>query len=246
MSAVRKAIRKEAMAYMKGFPGRDGLSENVGPHSVIKKCIYKPDVLDDDGWEYAWSLLHYRMGAMQVAERLANRLGLRAPKGSQWDKDNWLTKHDGTQLKRKVEEYMRLVVDSKLIPTFPGTRNYYEKPLWYLAITFAQSGLSKADIQSCLAIAQKIIQTTVISNVQEVKSKFALSRKADVWFMSLKKRVRSLSPSKRLSGSYSSSSKRLTGSYSSSSQPRLSLEGPVLGPGRDKSRPGSSRQHDER
>lgn len=49
MSAVRKAIRNEAIAYMKGFPGRDGLSENVGPHSVIKKCIDKPDVLDNDG-----------------------------------------------------------------------------------------------------------------------------------------------------------------------------------------------------
>lgn len=34
MSAVRKAIRKEAMAYMKGFPGIDGSTENVGPHSV--------------------------------------------------------------------------------------------------------------------------------------------------------------------------------------------------------------------
>lgn len=50
MSAVRKAIRKEAIAYMKGFPGRDGLSENIGPHSVIKKCIDKPDILDNDGW----------------------------------------------------------------------------------------------------------------------------------------------------------------------------------------------------
>ena len=169
MSAVRKAIRKEAIAYMKGFPGRDGLSENVGPHSVIKKCIDKPDILDDDGWEYAWSLLHYRKGAMQVAERLANRLGLEAPKGPQWDKDDWLMKHNGTQLKRKAEEYMRLVVDSRLIPTFPGTRKYYEKPLWYLAITFAQSGMSKADVQSCLGIAQKIVQTTVTSNVQEVK-----------------------------------------------------------------------------
>ncbi len=187
MSAVRKAIRKKAVAYMKGFPGRDGLSENVGPHSAIKMCIDKPDVLDDDGWEYAWSLLHYRMGAMQVAERLANRLGLEAPKGSQWDKDDWLMKNDGTQLQRKAEDYMRLVVDSKLIPTFPGTRKYYEKPLWYLAITLAQSGLSRADVQSRLGIAQKIVQTTVTSNVQKVKSKVALSRKADVWFMSLKK-----------------------------------------------------------
>lgn len=85
MSAVRKAIRKEALAYMKGFPGRDDLSENIGPHSVIKKCI----VLEDDGWEYAWSLLHYRMGAILVAERLASRLGPDAPKGPQWDKDDW-------------------------------------------------------------------------------------------------------------------------------------------------------------
>lgn len=103
---------------------------------------------------------------MQVAERLANRLGLEAPKGPQWDKDDWLMKHDGTQLKRKAEEYMRLVVDSRLIPTFPGTRKYYEKPIWYLAITLAQNGMSKADVQSRLGIAQKIVQRTVTSNVQ--------------------------------------------------------------------------------
>lgn len=234
MSAVRKAIRKKAMAYMKGFPGRDGLSENIGPHSVIKKCIEKPNLLEEDGWEYAWSLLHYRMGAMEVAERLANRLGLEAPKGPQWDKDDWLKKNDGTQLKEKVGECLRLVVENKLIPTFPGTRKYYDKPLWYLAIHLAQSGLSRADVQSRLGIAQKIVQTTVTSNVQEVKAKVTLSRKAGVWFVSLKERIRSLSPSKRLSGS-----------YSSSSRPRLSLEGPKQGPRQDKSRPGSSRQHGE-
>lgn len=75
---------------------------------------------------------------------------------------------------------MRLVVESRLIPTFPGTRKYYEKPLWYLAITLAQSGMSKADVQSRLGIAQKIVETTVTSIVQEVKSKVTLSRKADV------------------------------------------------------------------
>lgn len=114
---------------MKWFPGRDSLSENIGPHSVFKKFIEKPDLLDEDGWEHAWSLLHHRMGCMEVAERLANQIVLEAPKGSQWDKDRWLIKNDRTQLKEKIGECLKLVVESKLIPTFPGTRKYYEKPL---------------------------------------------------------------------------------------------------------------------
>lgn len=111
---------------------------------------------------------------MQVAERLVDRLGLEVPKEHEWDKDDWLIRHNGTKLNSKAEEYLRLVVDSKLIPTFPGTRKYYDKPLWYLAIALAQSGLSNSDVQSRLGIAQKIVQTRVTSNVQrgQIQSHF--------------------------------------------------------------------------
>lgn len=119
----------------------------------------QPEVLDEDGWEYAWSFLHYRMGSMQVAKRLVNRLGLEVPKEHQWDKDDWLIRDNGTKLNSKAEEYLRLVVDRKLIPTFPGTRKFYDKPLWYLPLPLPKAvSPTRMFNHARLGIAQKIVQ----------------------------------------------------------------------------------------
>lgn len=47
MRTLKQVIRKQAQFYMKGFPGRDSLALNTGPHRLIRKCIDSPDLLHE-------------------------------------------------------------------------------------------------------------------------------------------------------------------------------------------------------
>ena len=155
MRAVRKAITNQAIAYRKGFPGRDSLATNLRPHGLIDKCIQSPHLLEDGAWQRIWEILHYRIGSMSLAEKFVRRLGIRAPRPCTWDKDEWLVNHRQSKLGDKASAFYRTVFDSGLIPPAPNSYNRYDKALWYIAVMCAESGLPEPDVQTGLANAGK-------------------------------------------------------------------------------------------
>ena len=82
LSAVKKEIRIQAKAYMRSFPGRDSLAPNHRPHNLIHMCIQTPHLMTDGAWAQTWEILHYRMQAVETAEKLARKMGIQAPKAS--------------------------------------------------------------------------------------------------------------------------------------------------------------------
>ena len=155
MHAVKAVVRKQAMAYMYSFPGRDSVVSNLGHHAQIQKCINQPHSMNDRTWEYVWEILRYRFGALQLAETFVHRLGLRASKACQWDMDAWLLKHDKTDLGEKASRYFRADVMADLIPKMPNSRVFYGKAAWYLAVACAESDLPEAEILDRLKAAER-------------------------------------------------------------------------------------------
>ncbi len=46
--------------------------------------------MTDGVWAQTWEILHYRIQAVETAEKFARRMGIQAPKASCWDMDDWL------------------------------------------------------------------------------------------------------------------------------------------------------------
>ena len=141
LNAVKREIRIQAKAYMRSFPGRDSLAPNHRPHNLIHMCIQTPQMMTDSAWAGTWEILHYRMQAVETAEKLARRMGIQAPKASCWNMDDWLRKNVGTENHKQASQYYRQILLSGLIPPKVGSRNPYYKALWYLAANVADCGL---------------------------------------------------------------------------------------------------------
>ncbi len=146
LSAVKKEIRIQAKAYMRSFPGRDSLAPNHRPHNLIHMCIQTPHLMTDGAWAQTWEILHYRMQAVETAEKLARRMGIQAPKASCWDMDDWLRKNVGTENYKQASQYYRQILLSGLIPPKEGSRNPYHKAQWYLAANVADCGLPPDEV----------------------------------------------------------------------------------------------------
>jgi len=155
MHAVKKAIHKKALEYMKSHPGQDNLALNHAPHQLINACIHTPHLLQEVAWGSLWDILHYRMGSMQLAEALVHRLGLKAPKACHWDQSDWRIKNGKTEACDRAEAYYRIILEAGLLPPPYNSRRHYDKALWYLAVACAESGLPSSEIQACLNAAQK-------------------------------------------------------------------------------------------
>lgn len=155
ISAVKKAIRKKAIQYMQSHPGRDSLATNITEHAVIKKCISDPTTttFPESAWSMVWSILHYRMTSIHIAETLLDRMKVKGPKeASKWDFDAWRWQQqqqqeaqtvDSEALQLRASKYYRLILDSAILPRRPhesaGGRSY-AKPTWYLAVALVESG----------------------------------------------------------------------------------------------------------
>lgn len=154
MHAVRVALQKSALKYIKSHPGRDSLAPNHRAHGLIRDAIENPHKLSQLAWIDLWDTLHYRLGSLQLAENLADRLGLHAPGVALWDKSDWDVKNVSTGLYDKAAVYWKIILDAGLFPTAPNSRKRYDKPPWYLAAMCVESGLSESELRSRLEVAR--------------------------------------------------------------------------------------------
>ncbi|MCJ1430590.1 hypothetical protein MMC29_008508 [Sticta canariensis] len=154
MRAVKAVIRKQAMAYMYSFPGRDGVAfQTRDTTRKSNKCIDQPHSMNDRTWEYVWEILRHRFWALPLAETFVHGLGLGASKACQWDMDAWLLKHNKTDLGDMASRYFGAVMMADLIPKMPNSRAFYGKAAWYLAVACAESDLPEAEILDRLKVA---------------------------------------------------------------------------------------------
>jgi hypothetical protein len=154
MHAVRVALQKSALKYIKSHPGRDSLAPNHRAHDLIRNAIGTPHKLSHLAWIDLWDILHYRLGSLQLAENLADRLGLHAPGVALWDKSDWDVKNVSTGLYDKAAVYGKIILGAGLFPTAPNSRKRYDKPPCYLAAMCVESGLSESRVRSCLEVAR--------------------------------------------------------------------------------------------
>jgi len=72
---------------------------------LIHTCIQTPHLMTDGTWAKTCEILHYRMQAVETAEKLARRMGFQAPKASRWNMDDWLSKNVGTENYKQASQY---------------------------------------------------------------------------------------------------------------------------------------------
>jgi len=197
MYAVKKAIRRKAIEYMESHPGLDSLAPNHIPHLLINRCIQNPHQLSEEAWSGLWDILHYRLKSIKLAENLVHQLGLQASKACRWDHVEWQAKNGGTDAFKQASGLYRVILESGIFPTPDGSRKHYDKPLWYLAVACVESGLPSPEIERRLEEAKHLVYETIISCAKGLKRTRTSSKVADTWITSSKRRVRTLSPSKR-------------------------------------------------
>lgn len=156
MRAVKAMIRKQAIIYMKSKPGRDSLADNHRPHAMIRDVIREPQLVSDDVWRYVLDVLRYRLHTLDLAEELAQKIGLRLEKALTWDGDEWAKLNsENVQLCERVSFYRRRILELDLIPAPDKGANRYQKPVMFLAIALAESGLSQAEVDSRLGLLKQ-------------------------------------------------------------------------------------------
>ena len=153
MMAVKKALRKQAIQYLKTNPGRDSLSSNIRDHGLIKDCITKPPLVNDEDWDDLFDLLRYRTSAISVAEKILHSMGISGPPADSIDMGEWRSKH--LDLAAKTLVYHQLVLEYNLIPLHPCRRTRYIKAVQYIAAMCVMSGLAEEDLKCRSKIAQQ-------------------------------------------------------------------------------------------
>lgn len=155
MFAVKRAIRKKAIQYTQSCPGRDSQGTNIAEHSLIKKCISDSATFPESAWSMVWSILHYRMTSIHVAEILLERMKIKGPKASKWDFDAWQGKTVGPEALRRASKYYRMILESAILPRPHQSGRPYGKPTWYLAVALVESGLLEQELMDRLLLAKK-------------------------------------------------------------------------------------------
>ena len=146
IGAVKKMVRNMAVKYMKSKPGRDSMADNIRPHRMINNVIQRPQLVPEPAWASVLDILQYRLGTLDLADNLAYQAGLRPEKAWTWDQDAWhIQNENGKELMQAAREYHRRITELDLIPTQQGKIGRYQKPVWFLAVALAESGLSKVE-----------------------------------------------------------------------------------------------------
>ena len=153
MMAVKKALRKQAVRYLKTCPGRDSLATNIRDHNLINECIHRPHLVGEESWDTLFTLLHYRTQAICAAERILDCMGISAPRADNIDIGEWRAEHP--DLAKKTLVYHNLVLEYNLIPPHPGRSSHYIKAVQYIAAMCAASGLTEEELKRRLMIAQQ-------------------------------------------------------------------------------------------
>ena len=151
--AMKEELQRQAIRYMVSYPGSSSEFTNTSAHSTITKAIKHPRALDDPEWEWLYTLLHYRTWSMAAAEKLIQRMGIRASAAKHVDLQSWRKSNPG--LSKDRQKWYPLIRKCRFFPRFPGVADTYTKPMHYMAAACVLCGLPDDELRRRFRLAQR-------------------------------------------------------------------------------------------
>ncbi|KAI4144478.1 MAG: hypothetical protein L6R39_004167, partial [Caloplaca ligustica] len=204
LSTLRSLVVHEARLYLASFPGRDSLAPNTNLHNQIRKLL-RGDPFGFDDLDWVHTVVEYRMDLMRAADTFIAALGIRKPGGqtcSHWDPDAWARSEENRQLDSSNSQLItRAVLEADLFPR-PLARygKKYTKPSAYVSCALKLAGVDAATLQAVIEELVAVKKQAITSKVNTISRFQSIRTAGQLYFKTLGKRLRSLSPIKRKRG----------------------------------------------
>jgi hypothetical protein len=155
-------LQERALAYMKSFPGADNYGCNIAIHAELRELIQGTREFDKEDLDYLEGTIEYRNSLLNLATDFAQLADLNFEDAKKFDVEPWIKKNiiEGqdsnlgvlTKASQQYDRYNQIyifIVTRRLfgVPQYETQGPSYPKPSQYLAIAFAESDLSMAEIQ---------------------------------------------------------------------------------------------------
>jgi hypothetical protein len=157
-----RILQERALAYMKSFPGPDNAGCNMSIHSDLWALIQGTEKFDNEDLDYLEGTVEYRNSLLNLATDFAQLSDLNFEDAKKFNVELWIRKNiierqdsnlevstKACQQHNRYNQLYTFIVRRKLF----GVAHYqtqgpsYPKPSQYLAIAFAESDLSIAEVQ---------------------------------------------------------------------------------------------------
>ena len=200
-SSMANYLRNLAQIYLDSSPGADSLSPN-SEHYNLRQLIAgetPPYAVMDR----IHSFLEFRMSLMATADAFLERTDVPYPRGARccnFDAQLWTLDAPNLYDKSAYDGVLGLLRKSNLFSgKQAGQGLEWTKPYFFIAAAILEQNLGRKDAENKVIEMEAIMDATVSQQVKEASESHGVVKKAKEWFGSLGGRVRSLSPSKRLS-----------------------------------------------
>ncbi|KAI9811819.1 MAG: hypothetical protein M1832_000672 [Thelocarpon impressellum] len=206
--SARSMVRQLAMVYLASHPGRPTLPGNGGPSGDCKMLAQNNAATIDWDWnrlEGLFSHLEYRLSAIKAATEFLRQADIPLPDGLECERFDQETYSRSSEVLSKYELWTDLLWEVKrddaILPKCALSPWRFLKPYEYIAAAIFKlpvAGLDEA--RPMLERLRAVATRTMEMQSRSLERTGRVHEKKRQWFQSMGKRLRSLSPRKRLSG----------------------------------------------